>query len=365
MNLYDIKPENYQTLLLEKKQNLKNLFNDFTTPDLEVYESKTLHYRMRAEFRVWHEGDDIYFYMFDTETKEKIKIESFPIATELINQVMKELLKEIQFDLTLRHKLFEVDFLSTESQEILVSMIYHKKLDENWEARARELKNILSEKFKINLIGRSKGKKIIIDEDFVVERLKVSGKEFIYKQIENSFTQPNAFVAVKMLEWAQSITKNAKGDLLELYCGNGNFSIALAENFRKVLATEMSNSSVKAAQYNIAVNGVDNLNILRMSAEEFSQAINGVREFFRLKDFDLKSYECETILVDPPRSGLDDLTLMMVSNYKNIVYISCNPETLCDNLKTLSKTHKITRFALFDQFPYTHHMECGVYLEKI
>lgn len=365
MNINDIKPENYQMLLAEKKQALTNLFTDFKTPALEVYESKTEHFRMRAEFRVWHEGDDLFFYMFDTKTKEKVRIDTFPIATKLINEMMQELLKEIRFDSILRQKLFQVDFLSTESQEILVSLIYHKKLDENWEMKARELKNKLSQKFKVNLIGRAKGKKVVVDEDFVIERLSVSGKELIYKQVENSFTQPNAFVAVKMLEWAQSITKNAKGDLLELYCGNGNFSIALAENFRKVLATEMSTSSVKAAQYNIEVNGVDNLNILRMSAEEFSQAINGVREFFRLKDFDLKSYECETILVDPPRSGLDDLTLSMVSNYKNIVYISCNPETLCDNLKTLSKTHKITRFALFDQFPYTHHMECGVYLEKI
>ncbi|MFX4400764.1 tRNA (uridine(54)-C5)-methyltransferase TrmA, partial [Acinetobacter baumannii] len=44
--------------------------------------------------------------------------------------------------------------------------------------------------------------------------------------------------------------------------------------------------------------------------------------------------------------------------------ISCNPETLCQNLETLSQTHKVSRLALFDQFPYTHHMECGVLLTK-
>ena len=54
----------------------------------------------------------------------------------------------------------------------------------------------------------------------------------------------------------------------------------------------------------------------------------------------------------------------MVQAYPNILYISCNPETLCQNLETLSQTHNVSRLALFDQFPYTHHMECGVLLTK-
>ena len=49
---------------------------------------------------------------------------------------------------------------------------------------------------------------------------------------------------------------------------------------------------------------------------------------------------------------------------ERILYISCNPETLCRNLETLSQTHNVTRLALFDQFPYTHHMECGVLLTR-
>ncbi len=54
----------------------------------------------------------------------------------------------------------------------------------------------------------------------------------------------------------------------------------------------------------------------------------------------------------------------MVQAYPRILYISCNPETLCRNLETLSQTHNVTRLALFDQFPYTHHMECGVLLTR-
>lgn len=93
-------------------------------------------------------------------------------------------------------------------------------------------------------------------------------------------------------------------------------------------------------------------------------AMRGEREFNRLKGVDLGAYQCNTIFVDPPRAGLDDATVKLVQEYDNILYISCNPETLQANMAVLGETHEIARFALFDQFPWTHHMEAGVYLKR-
>jgi len=62
---------------------------------------------------------------------------------------------------------------------------------------------------------------------------------------------------------------------------------------------------------------------------------------------------------------LDPDSCELVSRFNKIIYISCNPHTLADNLKLLVKTHKIEKFALFDQFPYTDHVETGVILTKI
>lgn len=352
----------YETLLLEKREKLTTLFAQFNPPALEVFSSAPAHYRMRSEFRVWHEGEDLYYYMFDKELDQKIRTDQFMPASELINRMMEALMFELRPNKILRHKLFQVDFLSTVSGEILVSLLYHKPLGDEWAIEASALKNRLSQNFTVNLIGRARKQKIVLDQDFVIEKLSVKGKELVYKQVENSFTQPNAGVAVKMLEWALDVTANSKGDLLELYCGNGNFSIALAQNFNRVLATELASPSVEAAQYNIKENKIHNLQIVRMSAEEFSEALKGTREFNRLKGINLKEYDCETIFVDPPRAGLDDLTLSMVKEYPRIVYISCNPQTLKENLEKLAETHRIERFALFDQFPYTEHMESGVYL---
>ncbi|GIU45137.1 tRNA (uridine(54)-C5)-methyltransferase TrmA [Shewanella algidipiscicola] len=364
MNLEAMDPNQYDKQLDAKREKLAQLFADFDTPSLQIFASTPEHYRMRAEFRVWHEGEDLYYYMFDKVLNQKVRCEQFLPASVLINQMMPALMAELRPNPVLRHKLFQVDFLSTLSGEILVSLLYHKQLDQQWQDEAQALKQRLGKQFNVNIIGRARKQKLTLDRDYVIESLPVNGQTLIYKQVENSFTQPNGQVSIKMLEWAIDSTKESSGDLLELYCGNGNFSIALAQNFNRVLATELAKPSVDSAQYNIEANNIENVQIIRMSAEDFTDALAKKRSYRRLEGVDLDSYHCNTIFVDPPRAGLDDNTLTMVQGYQRIIYISCNPNTLIDNLKVLNSTHKITRFALFDQFPYTDHMESGVLLEK-
>jgi tRNA (uracil-5-)-methyltransferase len=359
-----IHPDNYNDQLSKKQQDMAELFKEFDLPDADLYPSKPLNYRQRAEFRVWHQGDDLYYIMFNSKTKEKFRVDDFPVASELINDAMKALLIAIKDKPELRYKLFQVDFLSTLSGELLISLLYHRPLEDNWQIEAEKLKLHLSSIAPVDIIGRAKKQKIIVDKDYVMESLSVGNKHYVYQQVENSFTQPNAGVNEQMLLWAQQATLNAGGDLIELYCGNGNFSIALAENFSRVLGTEISKTSVRSAQINISKNNINNIDIVRMSSEEFSQAMNGERKFRRLEGFDLTAYNYDTVLVDPPRAGLDIDSVELVSRFNKIIYISCNPLTLKDNLSILVKTHNIEKFALFDQFPYTDHVETGIILTK-
>ena len=355
--------EQYDAQLAEKVSRLQAMMAPFAAPEVEVFRSPVSHYRMRAEFRIWHDGDDLYHIIFDQQTRQRIRVDQFPAASQLINQLMPKMINAARDNRALRHKLFQIDYLSTLSNQIVISLLYHRKLEEEWQLAASALRDALrAEGFDVQLIGRATKTKICLDRDYIDERMPVAGKEMIYRQVENSFTQPNAAMNIQMLEL--DVTQNARGDLLELYCGNGNFSLALARNFRRVLATEIAKPSVAAAQFNIAANHIDNVQIIRMAAEEFTQAMNGVRRFNRLEGIDLQSYQCETIFVDPPRSGLDVETVKMVQAYPRILYISCNPQTLCDNLATLAETHDVARLALFDQFPYTHHMESGVLLTR-
>ena len=356
----------YQLQLDAKIARISAQFSEFNPPSLEVFQSPEQNFRMRAEFRIWHTEDDMFYAMFERSEdnqKQVIRIDEFPIADKSINQLMPILLQELKSNPVLSKRLFEVHFLATLKGEILVSMIYRCPLDAEWETLAKQL----AEKLNIKLIGRSRGQKMVLSDEFVVEELQVFDRTYKYKQVESSFTQPNAQVCQKMLEWACHAAEQSDKDLLELYCGNGNFTLPLSTKFNRVLATELAKSSVYAAQWNIEQNQIDNIQVARLSAEDFTQAYNGEREFRRLQEagIDISSYDFDTVFVDPPRAGIDDETLKLIQRFERIIYISCNPDTLKDNLKTLSTTHKITKFAMFDQFPYTHHVESGVLLEKI
>lgn len=361
MALHRVNTDDYQQQLDEKTARLREAYRRFTELTPEVFPSPPSHYRLRAEFKMWQEKGRVDYAMYKQgEYKKPFIIEEFTVGSERINALMPPLLDAINDSELLRRRLFCTEFLTTLSGDALITLIYHKPLDEAWEQEARALQDALG----VPILGRSRKQKLVLDRDYVIEKLDINGREYQYKQVEGSFTQPNGNICRSMIEWAKSCCEDAGGDLLELYCGNGNFTIPLAEHFDKVLATEISKVSVNAAQENIAVNGVENLDIVRLSSEEFTQAIDKVRPFRRLKDIDLDSYDFSTVLVDPPRAGLDADTCAMVARFPRIVYISCNPQTQLENLAELSKTHRIERFAIFDQFPYTDHTESGVLLVR-
>ena len=369
MVLEPIQPQQYPALLDAKSAQIRSRFDrlgSFTSSvALEVFPSKPENYRMRAEFRMWHEGDDLFYAMFPPGNKyQPIRIDFFPQASERINALLLPLLAGIKSSSVLSKKLFQVDFLSSQRGEILVSLLYHKQLGDDWLSLAEALRIDLG----INIIGRARKQKHVLGMGYIMETLHVRGCQYHYQQVENAFTQPNAGVNEQMIAWAcESVERfgpTTKPDLLELYCGNGNFTVPLAKQFGKVMATEIAKSSVNSALFNLAENDVCNVTIVRLSSEEMTQALAGVRPFRRLVDVDLTSFDFGTILVDPPRAGLDLDTLALVQQFDQVVYISCNPETLLDNLQVLKQTHDLKRWALFDQFPYTHHAECGVVLHK-
>lgn len=163
------------------------------------------------------------------------------------------------------------------------------------------------------------------------------------------------------------ITKNSHSeDLLELYCGGGTFTSALATNFKRILATEISKSSVELANKTFQANDISNIKVVRLSSEEFTEAYEGKRIFQRIKENNIlfSDYNFTTVLVDPPRAGLDLPTCKLLCSFDKIVYISCNPVTLARDVEIMSATHTVEKVAAFDQFPYTHHLESGILLIK-
>lgn len=351
--------EGYEGQLEHKLSAVQTMFAPLYAGEITVCPSPSEQYRSRAEFKIYHDDGGMSYAMSRLDRQGAVKIEKCSIVAPSIAAVMNTLLLEIS-DLGIGYKLFGVDFLTSGEGEVAVSMLYHRPLDDEWKSKAQELEKRLG----IYIIGRSRKQKLILAQDYVTEKLNISGREYRYIHIENSFTQPNPRVNEQMIEWSLSQLEGIGGDLLELYCGAGNFTIPFATAFDRVLATEISKASIHAAKQNMALNGVENIEFVRLSAEEFTQALDGVREFRRLEGLKVSDYHLKTLFVDPPRAGLGEEPCAFAARFDHLLYISCNPETLLRDLEILKRTHTIDAMAAFDQFPYTHHLEMGVKLTK-
>ena len=361
--LYD---KTYEEQLDFKRIREKERFKEFGIDAIDIIKSMPQNFRNRAEFRFWKNYDDednptLSYAMNDFE-RNALEIDSCQIVSNKISQIMPKLLDIIKEDELLSFKIYACEFLTSTTNDLLVTLIYHKKLNEEWIEKAK----VIEKELNIKIIGRSRKQKEVLSKDYIEEELTINNTPFKFEYFEGGFTQPNAKVNEQMISWVLNhLPSNAlETDLCELYCGGGNFTIPLSTQFNKVLATEISKTSIRSAQINCALNNTNNIDFIRMSSEEFVEGLNEKREFRRLKDVDLKSYNFSTIFVDPPRAGLDETTTKLAQDFDNILYISCNPETLHRDLKELTKTHQILKFALFDQFAYTNHIECGITLRK-
>lgn len=346
----------YDEQILFKTDLVKQNFSEFYDGKFDVFSSNPKHYRTRAEFGIWHDGSELCYTMHASEKGKRIFIDECTKVCEQISTLMPSLLYSLQESEILRVKLFGVEFISCKSGT-LATLLYHKKLDSEFEAAMKKI----ASKFDITILARSRGQKLLSGELNLIDELNVGGQIYKFSLSENAFIQPNRAVNEKMIAWAKECVQSSD-DLLELYCGHGNFTIPLSFKFNNVLATEISKSSIANALKNCELNKAKNIKFLRMDADELMSAFAGVREFNRLKEINLSDFNFSHVLVDPPRAGLSESVVNFIKDFKNIIYISCNPETLKENLNELCKSHKVIKFAIFDQFANTHHIECGVLL---
>lgn len=398
----DVRPHRYEEELREKISKavavllqkrikttptlLSSSGNDGSN-NIEIFKSKQTNggFRMRAVFGVHLDGPiDARYSMVEVlgtstlpsgkiyKEKKTVLVDSFPMGSDAMRAAMPSVRSLVERDdANLRRRLFQVEFLTATSGDVVVTMCYHRKLDEEWVKAAegmREEMNRMHPELNVSIVGRANRMRKVIGNAFVMENVHLDGTVLKYKQLEGQFAQPNAQIATEMLKFARSCCAPSSNtnDFLELYCGNGHFTVALSPFFRTCLSTEISKTNIAAARENIEMNGIKNTHVVRLSAEEVVQAIDGERVFTRLKDtqLDLTTLNIKTVLVDPPRAGCGPEVSKMLQRFENIVYISCNVETLAEDMLILSETHDMKRFAVFDQFPYTPHLECGAYLVK-
>ena len=350
----------YEEQVEFKKGFIRREFEPFYNGEFEFFASQRAGYRTRAEFGIWREGEELSYTMHGAKAK-RVFIDECPKVAAPIANLMPRLLGALAKNQILKEKLFGAEFISCASG-ILATLLYHKRLGE---AEQREIENLAREfaGYRVTIAARAKGQKLLSGELNLQDRLNIGDKIYKFTFGDGAFIQPNTAVNEKMIAWAKGCVERGT-DLLELYCGHGNFTVAMAEKFKRVLATEISKSSIANALKNCELNGVNNIKFLRMSAEELISAFGREREFNRLRELDIFSYDFSHVLVDPPRAGLDASVINFIKNYENIVYISCSPQSLKRDMAQLDATHEVVKFAVFDQFANTAHIECGVLLRS-
>ena len=255
----------------------------------------------------------------------------------------------------LNHKLFQINFRTNSNDSILATLIFHKKLNDHMKAEAQKF----SDEFKIDINIRSRKDIYSTGNNLLVDNININN--ILLYQTDQSFYQPNHFHMPKMVLKTISFIENTE-DLLELYCGSGTFTLPLSYKFNKVFATESNRQSIKCLKKSIDGLSINNIDFARLSAEEVSEAFDG-RVFRRMNTININTYNFSHVLVDPPRSGLNDEVINIIKKFNNIIYISCNYETYVRDINKLNK-FSIKHIEIFDQFPNTEHLEVVSLLSK-
>lgn len=169
-----------------------------------------------------------------------------------------------------------------------------------------------------------------------------------------SFYQLNSNQAKKLYRYVVDLLNNDEDLIVEAYSGIGAMSLLAHNKAKQIVGIEYVNDAVVNANVNAFMNHIDNVKFLCGDAAEMLN-----------KEFNRK--HINTLIVDPPRSGLDDKMIDAILSMKidKIIYVSCNPATLAKNLNDLSNKYAIESIKAFDMFPQTSHVETVVKLISI
>lgn len=247
------------------------------------------------------------------------------------------------------------------TNEIMVNLITHDENEELITSFAGELKNAVPEVTTfINTISKSKaqvaqGEKsiVIYGEGKITEQLG----NYKFNIFPLSFFQTNTLQAKKLFDAVVELAEfSGQENVLDLYCGCGAISLYISGYVNKIMGVELSNESILSAHENAELNGVTNCDFVSYDVKDYLSIIK-----------DEKSIRYDTLILDPPRSGIHPKAAEYILEYEpdKIIYVSCNPATQARDIKMLAEKYKITAVRPVDMFPHTYHVENVVRLDRI
>ncbi len=217
----------------------------------------------------------------------------------------------------------------------------------------KEIKNVVSLYVCIN---NKVSDNALTEEIFLLEGekfIKEKVNDIIYKIYPTNFMQTNTSCCSVLYQIVKSEVN--EGNVLDIYCGSGGVSLQIYSIADKVLGIDSSKDNIIVALENQQINNIQNVEFIESTAEMFLSKLWKSKFITNLS----------TIIVDPPRAGLSKKVKSVISEMpvNKIIYVSCNYESLKEDLKTFLKFYKITKIIPIDMFPHTRHIEVVSVLE--
>lgn len=319
----------YEDSLLYKKDKIQNIFEKekITIPNIQIIKNESpKNYRNKLSLKIV----DGKIGFFEEKSHHLIEIEACPLAKNSINDCLKYL-KSLQINNG------EITIRSNYNDEILLII----KTEDKIQFDIENFKNI-------KLVGVILNDQTIFGNSYFFERTN----GFLFKVSFNAFFQINPYITSELFKIVDHLL-NSKNVVLDLYSGVGTLGLIASKKAKKVYSVEIIKNAV-----------MDNLENKKLNKRENIYPILGETE----KIIDKIKDHFDTVIIDPPRKGLDKKTreFLMNSHAKQIIYISCDPMTLIRDLKELTKKYKIEQYYLLDMFSYTYHVEsiCLITLDK-
>lgn len=304
--------------------------------ELEILGSQEERYRNKIRLKVTKTGKLAYNKKYSNnlvEIKDCLLVrENISKRLEDIEKVSEEIAKKFP-------NILEEITIRTNQEKILVNLSIKKE--------SIELENYLEKinensKLYFQTLGRNK-KLDYLDYKVLGKNIRISS---------NDFYQVNDFQIENLYKEAKKLLKENK-KVLDLYCGSATSSIAI--NGDNIVGVDINRSAIADAKENAKRNNLKNYKFIAKDSK------------FITENF-IKNEKIDAIVVDPPRSGLDKELIKQIANtgLKEVVYISCNPQTLARDIKRfMDKGYELKNIKAIDMFPETMHVEAIALIQKI
>ena len=363
-NLRHIK---YKDTLKIKKEIVQNLVNKNLKNKVEVKDTigmeNPYNYRNKAQYPVGvnKDGKPV-IGVFANRTHEVIEFENCFIQNKESQEIAKficeyaqnnniSIYNEKTGEGLLRHIVIKVGFRTKEIMCVLVingqEFIKEEELVKGLIKQFPNIKTIVK-----NINTRNTN--VILGK----ENINLYGDGYIYDKLGDytfkisplSFYQVNPIQTEKLYNLAlKGAELTGKEMVFDLYCGIGTIGIYMAKQAKKVYGIEIVKQAIEDAKENCKLNDIYNAEYYAGDTQELLADL-----------IENKKVNPDVIVVDPPRKGLDNVTIenIMKIKPKKVIYISCNPSTLMRDLSKLEDIYKIKKIQPVDMFTFTSHVEC-------